>query len=199
MTKPCEIDECDGSAIGRGWCGKHYRRWRLYGNPDTVHRHYSTTGRCEVPDCERKPSGRHCKMHASRLARRGTFDPAPRTGRHTNAAGYELIKTSGHPVAQKNGWAYEHRVVLFDAIGDGPHPCHWCGKMLRWDARHRRDADYLIVDHLDNDPANNERANLAPACNRCNTVGSYVIKRERVIRLGDLLAVVLDEGERKSA
>lgn len=31
--KLCSIDGCSGSAIGRGWCASHYRRWSRHGDP----------------------------------------------------------------------------------------------------------------------------------------------------------------------
>jgi uncharacterized protein (DUF1330 family) len=33
MSKVCVIDKCGRKKIARGWCGMHYRRWKLYGNP----------------------------------------------------------------------------------------------------------------------------------------------------------------------
>lgn len=35
MTQ-CTVEGCDKKAIGRGWCSKHYERWRKYGSPNTV-------------------------------------------------------------------------------------------------------------------------------------------------------------------
>ena len=29
----CSVDDCDDPAIARGWCGKHYQRWRKTGDP----------------------------------------------------------------------------------------------------------------------------------------------------------------------
>lgn len=29
----CSVDECGGPARTRGWCDKHYRRWRRHGDP----------------------------------------------------------------------------------------------------------------------------------------------------------------------
>lgn len=32
----CSIEGCETTAIARGWCGMHYRRWRLNGDPNIV-------------------------------------------------------------------------------------------------------------------------------------------------------------------
>lgn len=29
----CSIDGCEGPTVARGWCDKHYRRWRKHGDP----------------------------------------------------------------------------------------------------------------------------------------------------------------------
>lgn len=31
--KPCSIEGCKSAARGRGWCGKHWQRWRAHGDP----------------------------------------------------------------------------------------------------------------------------------------------------------------------
>lgn len=30
----CAVQGCDRNAVTRGWCGKHYQRWREYGDPE---------------------------------------------------------------------------------------------------------------------------------------------------------------------
>lgn len=32
----CTIDGCRSDAKARGWCSKHYQRWRRHGHPETV-------------------------------------------------------------------------------------------------------------------------------------------------------------------
>lgn len=29
----CKVDECTSPPVGRGWCNKHYRRWKRTGDP----------------------------------------------------------------------------------------------------------------------------------------------------------------------
>ena len=31
--RTCTIDGCDGKPVGRGWCSKHWQRWRKHGDP----------------------------------------------------------------------------------------------------------------------------------------------------------------------
>ena len=90
------------------------------------------------------------------MASKGTITPD----------GYRLVRRPNHPLANRWGSVPEHREVLFDAIGDGEHPCHWCGRTLTW--RGRVGAQ-INADHLDEDRLNNARENLVPACLDCNT------------------------------
>lgn len=32
-TRTCAIDDCDGRPVARGWCNRHYLRWRSHGDP----------------------------------------------------------------------------------------------------------------------------------------------------------------------
>jgi HNH endonuclease len=79
---------------------------------------------------------------------------------------YRTVKAVGHPLAQADGKAYAHRVVLYGKIGPGVHACHWCGREVEWSAAGIR---RLVADHLDEDRWHNAPENLVPACRRCNS------------------------------
>jgi hypothetical protein len=70
---------------------------------------------------------------------------------------------------------YQHREVLFDHIGLGPHLCEYCGCHVNWRMGNNRSSrtdrtwkGVLVVDHRDGDKGNNLLANLAIACQPCN-------------------------------
>ena len=91
-------------------------------------------------------------------------------------ARYRATRVSiDHPLARMNAsyskrtntvQIWEHRAVMWDVLGAGPHLCHWCGRGLRWGEG--TGGDILSVDHLDRDPRNNDPTNLVPACMGCN-------------------------------
>lgn len=82
-----------------------------------------------------------------------------------------------HPLATAHGYALEYRVLLYDRIGPGLHPCYWCQRLVHWTVRHGSGTSRngLTVDHIDNNPHNNDDANLVPACQACNGVRSRAV------------------------
>jgi hypothetical protein len=86
---------------------------------------------------------------------------SPRRTRYVLAKGYVVRYAPEHPLASDTGLVPEHRMVLYDVLGPGPHPCHWCGAPHNWSDLH---ADHLNFDRQDNRPAN-----LVAACFACNS------------------------------
>lgn len=100
--------------------------------------------------------------------RRNTMRSKPSKGYSIEATGYKrLTGMHDHPLSTSGGVILEHRKTLYDAIGPGPHACHWkdqfdCGRTsLEW--------DNICVDHLDSDTLNNTLENLVVSCRSCNT------------------------------
>lgn len=90
-------------------------------------------------------------------------DNTPAQGFSYNLGYRNLSGQIDHPL-YKGEVIAEHRIVLYDSIGPGPHACHWgCGKVLEWGGREGIQADHLNRDKLDNRPEN-----LVPSCLVCN-------------------------------
>lgn len=93
---------------------------------------------------------------------------------------YKFVWQPNHPLAHKRGIVREHRVILYEKIGDGIHKCHWCGKEIEWQTLTNIQSDSLVPDHLDGNPQNNDPCNLVPSCNSCNSKRDTRIKEDEV-------------------
>lgn len=66
----CSLDYCDEAHWGRGWCRKHYTRWRRHGNPE--HKENDGTQGCKVDDCDGDHHARgYCAIHHYRIVTHG--------------------------------------------------------------------------------------------------------------------------------
>jgi len=92
-----------------------------------------------------------------------------------------IRRDNTHPLAGASGLVSEARAVLFDRIGWGPHPCHWCGRRVQWKiGASGNKTDALIADHLDNNPLNDASGNIVPACGTCNGTRTQSIKDDEL-------------------
>jgi len=168
--KHCIIEGCAGRMHGNLYCAKHYCRNLKHGDPlygEDKKRHNT----CCVVGCNQKPrSGysAYCETHYYRIRRNGHLNLLPMSISHVTDNGYIKIKTKTHPLSDIRGWISIHRVVLFNSIGPGKHPCHWCGKEVNFDSAYPKDLMALVVDHVDCDKTNNDLSNLVPSCCECN-------------------------------
>lgn len=159
---------------------------------------------CTATDCDKPPrtaGSDLCPMHYHRMYRHGSLDKTASGVRVGSPRRYRVIVAKGHPLAYSGGRAYEHRVVLYDQIGPGPHECHWCGKSVDW--LPKGDQAELQPDHLNNDGGDNRPENLVPACRACNAARGNQ-RRAAVLRergwwsVNDTIAA-LKSGGRKPA
>ena len=130
VTKICTIDGCDRKHNARGWCVPHYKRWRLYGDPEASAPRADPV--CAIDDCERTTVGRGwCAMHYHRWQRYG--DPKEthtkqrqtcvidgcekfRVGSGWCSLHYTRMKRYGSPTARMRG-----------EVVDGCRVCPGCG------------------------------------------------------------------------
>lgn len=167
----CEVDGCAGRARSR-WkggialCGKHYLRMFNGGSLDAKERPIPPPdGLCTAPCCK-QPANRIgaglCEKHYIRHRRHGDFEKRStlKPGLLMHEGGYLLVHDPGHPLRRGKTRVYQHRIVYYAAHGEGPFSCHWCRQAVTWGDMH--------VDHLDDNPANNDERNLVASCPRCN-------------------------------
>lgn len=171
----CSVEGCAQIARARGLCGCHYQRLRSTGTTDKLERAKVPWRTCSINGCgapSRTRQGGSCEKHYYRFRRTGKYDAPVFGAWSTTDAGYVMRLDRNHPVSSSRGYLYQHRMVLFDAIGAGVHPCHWCKDEVEWGAHGRR---RLVVDHIDSDKRNNVLSNLVPSCHRCNSTRGLFI------------------------
>lgn len=170
VPRRCTVEGCTRSHEARGLCSSHYARLRTRGTTDAPVFQHST--RCAVDGCGDQAMKRGwCENHYKKWRLWGTTDGKTRdrsTKGTINGVGYVVFNRPEHPLATKGGLVLGHRMVLFDQIGPGEHPCRWCSTTVSWDKTWPKDSDALVVDHLDGVRHNNDPANLVPSCQACN-------------------------------
>lgn len=144
---------------------------------------YQVSQRANLPTCSvegcasrvRSSGTPLCEKHYGRK-RRGVPVALPRNikGRYVTAAGYIKLLVPGHPMADSNNHAFEHRVVSYDRAKGNQPQCHWCGKALVWAS--------TVVDHLNEIKSDNRPSNLVNSCNDCNRARGAIVPFIRRMR-----------------
>lgn len=107
----CTVPGCTGVHEARGYCQKHYRRWKRHGDPN----HQPTPRSCTIPDCDRPHRARGwCDTHYAAWKRNGdptTRHQAPHGTGTVHPSGYRYIRVPGR------GSVAEHRLVVEEHLG----------------------------------------------------------------------------------
>lgn len=70
MERICTVDDCDRKATRRGWCSKHYERWRAHGDPTAYYP--DRIDECTIGGCNKPHDARGlCSMHYQRWQTHG--------------------------------------------------------------------------------------------------------------------------------
>ena len=107
----CSVDGCDDPVVARGWCAKHYQRWKRTGSTELT----AKNPLCSIEGCGNPRYGRGwCTTHYSRWYKTGDLGPAGllkrADGTGTVHHGYLVVRRGGRPVG-------EHRVVMEQMLG----------------------------------------------------------------------------------
>lgn len=150
--KACSVEDCkniaNGSGGARGWCSKHYKRWKKYGDPHLMSPSRMGTRKCTVEGCEEKyHTTGFCTTHYNRWHRFG--DPlkggsrpwkrnAPRKFFNEVVLNHESDECLVWPFTRLRdgrgqlGRKLVHRLVCEATHGPPPSPthvaAHSCGK-----------------------------------------------------------------------
>jgi hypothetical protein len=165
--------------IGRGrdkkYCSIKCRN--DYEERSRVHRRQIRGKICSTPDCGKlvsRPSYGLCEACYYQLRRTGGVARRGVTLRVITKEGYVRLILPFHPLATTRGCILEHRKILFDQHGTGPHPCFWCGTSLDWKE--------IVGDHLNEIKHDNRPENLVISCNTCNRMRGGMLGLIRRIR-----------------
>lgn len=102
QNRTCSIDGCVSVVHSRGWCKKHYERWRVHGDPFQCGK-MSTGDTCSVDSCSEPILARDwCRKHYSRWYKTGSLECST-----ISTDGGCLIGGCGRPV-QARGLCITH-------------------------------------------------------------------------------------------
>jgi len=120
---PCSIDGCELQVKAKGWCSKHWARWKRNGDPLTYNPSRgggyfkAVNPDCTIEDCNKRVVAKgFCKMHYRRNSLYGDPNVIKNTGSVIGQGGYVQIRTiTGN--GKKGAYEYEHRLVMEENIG----------------------------------------------------------------------------------
>lgn len=181
----CAVDDCSRPVHGRGLCAAHYKRWAssgVIGGPIAKRPSKNLNASCSIDGCDRPAVTRLlCALHYQRWHEHGDpyFTSRPRQGtrRTKDTSGYIRVRAPEHPLASKNGWVLEHRMVVYDAGIDIPPGHHVHHK------NHIRDDNRLenleVVSEADH-----HRGHMAVGNTVRNQYGEFTVdpERNRILR-----------------
>ena len=83
----------------------------------------------------------------------------------------DYVSIKDHPLADARGYILRHRYELYEKLGRGPVPCHYCNSPLIWGRT--KGPDELRVTYLDGNSANKTLDNMVPTCVSCLRIRTH--------------------------
>lgn len=116
---PCGVEECEKPRRERGLCAMHAKRLRVHGDIAKVlpRGNFSKYKHCTINKCKKKHIAKGmCQMHYRRVALYDHPEAMNAIG-YVQSGGYTALHIPNHPMANKSGNVYEHRLVMAEHIG----------------------------------------------------------------------------------
>jgi hypothetical protein len=91
--------------------------------------------RCKIDGCRRLATRAGvglCEACYCHFRRTGGFTSRAISLRTVTKEGYVRLLKPDHPLADCNGYVYEHRLVLYESQPTESPECFWCGRSLTW-------------------------------------------------------------------
>ena len=75
--RTCTVEGCSAKRLARGWCSKHYQRWKNHGSTDSLLQERGTEPPpCSIDGCANRGTGPgglgYCEKHYRRVQRHGS-------------------------------------------------------------------------------------------------------------------------------
>lgn len=116
---PCGVEECEKPRRERGLCAMHAKRLRVHGSIAKVlpRGNFSKYKHCTIDKCKKKHIAKGmCQMHYRRVTLYNHPEAISATG-YIQSSGYIALHIPNHPMANKGGNVYEHRLVMAEHLG----------------------------------------------------------------------------------
>lgn len=120
MEKLCILEPCQGKYYAKGYCRKHYQRYRKSGTTETTKSWGTQARECVVSGCSNsKRSMDMCNKHYLRYRKHGDPEVNLRPGgKRKKDDGYIILSGyQSHPNSYKNGTILEHTLVMSESLG----------------------------------------------------------------------------------
>ena len=117
---PCGVAECPKPRKERGLCAMHAKRLRVHGDIAKVlpRGNFSKQKHCTIDNCKKKHVAKGmCQMHYRRVALYDHPEIVMSIGYMVDQTGYITLHLPNHPIANKSGTVYEHRLAMSEHIG----------------------------------------------------------------------------------
>ena len=117
---PCGVAECKKPRKERGLCAMHAKRLRVHGDIAKVlpRGNFATITQCTIDGCDKPHRAKGmCQMHYRRVALYDHPESSSSIGYTYDNRGYVTLHLPNHPIANKGGTVYEHRLVMSEHLG----------------------------------------------------------------------------------